>query len=283
MGVPGPPRPPTGPLGAKPSVPCQGLSKLQELVRYHVYNHGQLTVEKLISKGRILTMANQVLAMNISEEGRILLGPEGVPLQRVDLLASNGVIHMLDGILLPPTILPILPKHCSEEQHKIVVGSCVDCQALNTSTCPLNSVKLDILPKECVYIHDPAGLNVLKKGCASYCNQTIMKQGCCKGFFGPDCTQCPGGFSSPCYGKGNCSDGIQGNGACLCFPDYKGIACHICSNPNKHGDQCQEAALLPSSTYRLRLCPWSLRQPSRQWGGVPAGHVCPWLQWPLLQ
>ncbi|KAK2091261.1 stabilin 1 [Saguinus oedipus] len=220
----------------------RGLSKLQELVRYHIYNHGQLTIEKLISKGRILTMANQVLAVNISEEGRILLGPEGVPLQRVDLLASNGVIHMLDGILLPPTILPILPKHCSEEQHKIVVGSCVDCQALNTSTCPLNSVKLgsalgqgggsekqrlgdetrpggsvlpsptglrgssgpreqrtldqgclakglaqdlqlltgfarptqDILPKECVYIHDPSGLNVLKKGCASYCNQTIM-------------------------------------------------------------------------------------------------------------
>lgn len=37
-----------------------------------------------------------------------------------------------------------------------------------------------------------------------------------------------------------CSDGVQGSGACLCFPDYKGIACHICSNPNKHGDQCQE-------------------------------------------
>ncbi|XP_059109251.1 stabilin-1-like [Peromyscus eremicus] len=99
---------------------------------------------------------------------------------------------------------------------------------------------MDIFPKECVYTHDPAGLNVLKKGCAHYCNQTITKRGCCKGFFGPDCTQCPGGFSNPCYGKGNCSDGVQGNGACLCFPDYKGIACHICSNPNKHGERCQE-------------------------------------------
>ncbi|XP_069874692.1 stabilin-1 [Dipodomys merriami] len=217
-----------------------GLSKLQELVKYHIYSHGQLTVEKLISKGRVLTMANQILAVNISEEGRILLGPNGIPLRRVDVPAANGVIHMLEGILLPPTILPILPKHCDEAQHKIVVGSCVDCQALNTSTCPPNSVKLDIFPKECVYTHDPTGLNVLRKGCAHYCNQTIMKPGCCKGFFGPDCTQCPGGFSNPCYGKGNCSDGIQGNGACLCFPDYKGIACHICSNPNKHGDQCQE-------------------------------------------
>ncbi|CAH7238474.1 Stab1 [Phodopus roborovskii] len=217
-----------------------GLSKLQELVRYHIYNRGQLTVEKLISKGRILTMANQVLAVNISEEGRILLGPEGIPVRRVDVLAANGVIHMLEGILLPPTILPILPKHCDEEQHKIVQGSCVDCQTLNASVCPPNSVKMDIFPKDCVYTHDPAGLNVLKKGCALYCNQTITKRGCCKGFFGPDCTQCPGGFSNPCYGKGNCSDGVQGNGACLCFPDYKGIACHICSNPNKHGEQCQE-------------------------------------------
>ncbi|ELV10375.1 Stabilin-1 [Tupaia chinensis] len=217
-----------------------GLSKLQELVRHHIYSHGQLTIEKLISKRRVFTMANQVLAVNISEEGRILLGPEGVPIRRVDLPAANGVLHLLEGILLPPTILPILPKHCDEEQHEVVPGSCVDCHVLNTSTCPPDSIKLDILPKECVYIHDPTGLNVLKKGCAHFCNQTIVKRGCCKGFFGPDCAQCPGGFSDPCYGKGNCSDGVRGNGACQCFPDYKGIACHICSNPNKHGDQCQE-------------------------------------------
>ncbi|XP_045688009.1 stabilin-1 isoform X3 [Phyllostomus hastatus] len=218
-----------------------GLSKLQELVRHHIYSHGQLTIEKLISKGRVVTTANQVLAVNISEEGRILLGPEGVPLRRVDVLAANGVIHMLEGILLPPTILPILPKHCSQEQHQIVVGSCADCQALNaTGMCPPNSVKLDVSPEECVYTHDPTGLNVLKKGCAHYCNQTFLKRDCCKGFFGPDCAQCPGGFSNPCYGKGNCSDGVLGNGACLCFPGYKGIACHICSNPNKHGDKCQE-------------------------------------------
>lgn len=217
-----------------------GLSKLQELVRHHIYSRSQLTVEKLISKGRVVSMANQVIAVNVTEEGRVLLGPDGVPLWRVDLLASNGVIHMLDGVLLPPTILPILPKLCGEEQHQVVAGSCVDCQALSTSTCPPGSVKLDIFPEECVYVHDPAGLNVLKKGCAHHCNQTILKPGCCRGFFGPDCAQCPGGFSNPCYGKGNCSDGVQGNGACLCFPDFKGIACHICSNPKKHGDKCQE-------------------------------------------
>lgn len=39
------------------------------------------------------------------------------------MLASNGVIHLLEGVLLPPTILPILPKRCSEEQHQIVAVS----------------------------------------------------------------------------------------------------------------------------------------------------------------
>ncbi|KAK2489047.1 hypothetical protein MC885_021321 [Smutsia gigantea] len=267
-----------------------GLSKLQELVRHHIYSHSQLTVEKLISKGRVVSMASQVIAVNVTKEGRILLGPEGVPLRRVDLLASNGVIHMLDGVLLPPTILPILPKLCSEEQHQAVVGSCTDCQALSASTCPPGSVKLvstpwpgaqcrllsaggqDIFPEECVYVHDPAGLNVLKKGCAHHCNQTILKPGCCRGFFGPDCAQCPGGFSNPCYGKGNCSDGAQGNGACLCFPDFKGIACHICSNPKKHGDKCQEVTSdfvtlksswcwLPSPSNPFQLHPGS--QPAR--------------------
>lgn len=37
-----------------------------------------------------------------------------------------------------------------------------------------------------------------------------------------------------------CSDGIDGNGNCQCFEGFKGIACHICSNPNKHGENCDE-------------------------------------------
>ncbi|XP_020827131.1 LOW QUALITY PROTEIN: stabilin-1 [Phascolarctos cinereus] len=218
----------------------EGIFKLQELVKYHIYSNAQLTVDKLISLKQIQTMANQVVPTNITEEGRILLGSPGIPLKSMDIVASNGIIHLLDGILLPPSILPILPHRCNENQYKIVMGTCVDCQAQNTSVCPPSSQELNIFPKECVYIHDPDGLNVMKKGCARYCNQTVVKLGCCKGFFGPDCSQCPGGFSNPCYGKGNCSDGIQGNGACMCLKAFKGIACHVCADPNRHGEQCEE-------------------------------------------
>lgn len=33
----------------------------------------------------------------------------------------------------------------------------------------------------------------------------LQKPNCCKGFFGPDCRPCPGGFSKPCSGKGQVS------------------------------------------------------------------------------
>ncbi|KAH1167445.1 hypothetical protein KIL84_002928 [Mauremys mutica] len=220
----------------------EGINKLQELVKHHIYTGAAVTVEKLTTMTQIITMANQILTINITEDGRILLDDSGIPLNKRDIVASNGIIHTLDGIFIPPSIIPILPQRCNEVQHKIIAGSCVDCGALNTSVCPPHSTKMaqEIYPSECVYVHDPLGLNVLKKGCARYCNQTILKPGCCKGFFGLDCMPCPGGFSNPCYGRGNCSDGLQGNGNCLCFEGFKGIACHICSNPNKHGENCDE-------------------------------------------
>ncbi|XP_053809782.1 stabilin-1 [Vidua chalybeata] len=220
----------------------EGINKLQELVKHHIYTSAAMTVEQLIMMPHIVTMANQILTINISADGRILMDESGIPLKMRNIVASNGIIHTLDGIFIPPSIVPILPHRCNEEQHKIVMGSCVECEAFNNSICPPGSKEMEptLSPKECVYIHDPQGLNVLKKGCARYCNQTITKPGCCKGFFGPDCMPCPGGFSSPCYGRGNCSDGIQGNGNCHCFEGFKGTACHICANPNKHGENCDE-------------------------------------------
>ncbi|XP_052535240.1 stabilin-1 [Tympanuchus pallidicinctus] len=220
----------------------EGINKLQELVKHHIYPSAAITVEKLMMTPHIVTMANQILSVNISADGRIVMDNSEIPLNMRNIVASNGIIHTVDGIFIPPSIIPILPHRCNEEQHKIVTGSCVDCEALNSSVCPPGSREMELtpFPKECVYVHDPQGLNVLKRGCARYCNQTIVKPGCCEGFFGPDCTPCPGGYTNPCYGRGNCSDGIDGNGNCQCFEGFKGIACHICSNPNKHGENCDE-------------------------------------------
>ncbi|XP_074138792.1 LOW QUALITY PROTEIN: stabilin-1 [Sminthopsis crassicaudata] len=140
---------------------------------------------------------------------------------QTNLPASNGVFHLISNIRTFPS-LSFIQGDPQKSIGKILAS-------------------LDVFSRfETILEHDPDGLNVMKKGCARYCNQTVVKLGCCKGFFGPDCSQCPGGFSNPCYGKGKCSDGIQGNGACTCLEAYKGVACHICADPNRHGEQCEE-------------------------------------------
>ncbi|XP_069062191.1 stabilin-1 isoform X1 [Pleurodeles waltl] len=214
----------------------QAKNKLQELVKNHIFSTAAVTLDKLMTMSGILTMANELVTLNISRDGQILLGESGAVIgQRRDILASNGIIHALDGVLVPSSILPILPHRCPEVTHRLVTGPCSHCDS--PAPCPANSTDLGTVQMGCLIELD---YKTNQLGCARYCNQAISEPGCCKGFFGPDCRQCPAGFSNPCFGRGLCSDGIQGNGSCMCFEDYKGMACHICSNPNRHGENCEE-------------------------------------------
>ncbi|KAE8612926.1 hypothetical protein XENTR_v10013047 [Xenopus tropicalis] len=45
----------------------------------------------------ILTSANEIVRINITEDGRITLGGSSVPIGRADIVASNGIIHTLEG------------------------------------------------------------------------------------------------------------------------------------------------------------------------------------------
>nr|XP_014344303.1 PREDICTED: stabilin-1 [Latimeria chalumnae] len=225
-----------------------GKHKLQELVKYHIYTTAKVTVDKLITMPRLLTMGNQIINVNITSDGRVFLGDAGVPLDKRDIITSNGVIHTLDGILIPPSIIPLLPRNCDKKSYEVITGACIDCDALSNTTCPSGSTDMGTFQKSCYYVQLVAGMLLNRRGCAKYCNQTIVKRQCCKGFYGPDCKACPGGFQSPCYSFGKCSDGITGNGTCSCDKPFKGIACHICSNPNKHGETCDEDCLCVHGT-----------------------------------
>lgn len=213
--------------------------KLQELLKHHLFSKASLTVDQLAVMTQIQTMANQVIQVNVTNDGKILLGEKGALLQTTNIIASNGIIHMVDGVLVPPSIVPILPHRCDVTDSKITVGPCVRCSYLYTTQCPDGSTELQAHMKDCDYqtsLLDPS----LNKGCAKYCNTTQTLAECCEGFYGPDCKPCIGGFQSPCYGKGKCFDGIHGNGSCNCEHGFMGVACHICSNPAKHGEKCDE-------------------------------------------
>ncbi|XP_077430047.1 stabilin-1 [Vanacampus margaritifer] len=213
--------------------------KLQELLRNHIYSKGSLTSDDLTSLPHIETTANQLLSISTSVEGDILLGDKGVRVISPNNRVLNGIIHVIDGFLYPPTIVPIMPHRCDRIATDITQGPCVHCSYLSETPCPDGSTELNNHLIGCDYAPSPLHRS-LSKGCAKYCNVVTRTAACCKGFFGPDCKPCIGGFQHPCYDKGTCFDGILGNGSCSCQSPFEGVACHICSDPSKHGERCDE-------------------------------------------
>ncbi|RMC03028.1 hypothetical protein DUI87_20221 [Hirundo rustica rustica] len=165
----------------------KGSWKLLELVRYHIVSNTELEVASLVSIEHIRTMAKQFIHFNRTSTGKVLVS--GTKMEETDIVAKNGRIYTLEGVLIPPTIVPILPHQCDET------------------------------------------------------SQVTKEPKCCKGFFGPDCRPCPGGFSKPCSGNGQCMDGLDGNGTCVCSEAFQGLSCQFCSDPGKYGPQCDKECL----------------------------------------
>ncbi|XP_041744945.1 stabilin-2 isoform X2 [Coregonus clupeaformis] len=214
----------------------EGSTKLLELLRNHVVPSTKLEVYNAVSSPRIRTMANQILSFNVTENGQILVN--GMAVLEADVEAKNGRLYSLDGVLIPLSIEPVLPHRCDITENKLLKGDCVSCSKVTKSSCP-SGVSTNTFIRGCVF-RDILGFNIPTFGCALICNRTLTTPLCCKGFYGPDCTPCPGGFNTPCSRRGQCSEGIEGNGTCVCETNFKGSRCHYCSNPNKYGPACDK-------------------------------------------
>ncbi|XP_036616197.1 stabilin-2 isoform X1 [Trichosurus vulpecula] len=219
----------------------EGSRKLLELVRYHIVPFTQLEVANIISKPYIRSMANQIIQFNTTSNGQILAND--VAMEEVEVAAKNGRIYTLTGVLIPPSIVPILPHRCDETQRDMKLGTCVSCGMVYWSVCPASSEPLSLFTSNCVYDRKIGSEKFPSKGCARYCNSTVKIPKCCKGFYGPDCNQCPGGFSNPCSGNGQCADGLSGNGTCICDDGFQGSHCQFCSDSGKYGPQCEKKCL----------------------------------------
>ncbi|XP_076861229.1 stabilin-2-like isoform X2 [Brachyhypopomus gauderio] len=215
----------------------EGNAKLLELMRNHIVSSAQLTASYIISNAQTMSMANQVLAFNVTLVGQILIN--GVAVVEADVKANNGRLYSLDGVLIPPSIEPILPHRCDITENVKYKGRCVSCTSVTRSTCP-TGVSMNSFSRGCVYMKTSLGLNVPNLGCSLYCSENRTTPQCCKGFFGPDCAPCPGGFTAPCSSHGKCFEGIEGNGTCQCEPNFKGYRCQYCADPNKYGPSCDQ-------------------------------------------
>nr|XP_051701790.1 stabilin-2 isoform X1 [Oryctolagus cuniculus] len=226
----------------------EGSRKLLELVRYHIVPFTQLKVAALIATPQIRSMANQIIQFHTAVNGQILAND--VAIEETEVAAKNGWIYTLTGVLIPPSITPILPHRCDEIKREIKLGTCASCYLIYQSKCPANSVPTSLFTHKCVY---SSRRRSLKSGCARFCNATVKVPKCCKGFYGPDCSQCPGGFSNPCSGNGQCADGLDGNGTCICEDGFQGSRCQFCSDPQKYGPRCDQKCLCAHGTCDNRI------------------------------
>uniref|UniRef100_A0A8C8EX57 Stabilin 2 n=1 Tax=Oncorhynchus tshawytscha TaxID=74940 RepID=A0A8C8EX57_ONCTS len=196
----------------------------------------ELEFYNAVSNQRIRTIANQILSFNVTENGQILVN--GMAVLEADVEAKNGRLYSMDGVLIPPSIEPVLPHRCDITENKLLKGDCVSCSKVTKSGCPsgVSTVRTHTHSTPNI-LHPPKPILLPNPTSTSPSPQTPL---CCKGFYGPDCTPCPGGFNTPCSRHGQCSEGIEGNGTCVCETNFKGSRCHYCSNPNKYGPACDK-------------------------------------------
>ncbi|XP_026218248.1 stabilin-2 isoform X2 [Anabas testudineus] len=218
----------------------EGHNKLVELMRNHIVPSTTLEVYNAVSSPRIVTMANQVLTINVTENGQILVN--GAAVLEAAVEAKNGRLYVLDRVLIPASIEPVLPHRCDSTETSIIKGDCVSCSKGQKSSACSSGVYTGSSTYGCVYslsIGSPP-VQIPATGCSPLCNITVTTPACCKGFYGPDCSPCPGGYQTPCSGHGQCLGGIEGNGSCVCNPNFSGSRCQYCASSNKYGPNCDK-------------------------------------------
>ena len=77
----------------------ENKAKLQKILTYHVVA-GEVT-SKMIKPGEVKTVEGSPLKISV-KSGKVMVGPASVVLADVD--ASNGVIHVINEVLLPPNL-----------------------------------------------------------------------------------------------------------------------------------------------------------------------------------
>lgn len=79
----------------------ENKAKLQSILKYHVVE-GKVTADKVVNLDEAETLEGAALGIQTKDGTVILSGKNDVRVEKTDISASNGVIHVIDGVLMPP-------------------------------------------------------------------------------------------------------------------------------------------------------------------------------------
>ncbi len=72
---------------------------LADVLLYHVAD-GEVTSEQVVEVDQVETLQGGLVSVAVGEDGGVVLN-DSVNVVDVDIFASNGVVHVVDGVLLP--------------------------------------------------------------------------------------------------------------------------------------------------------------------------------------
>lgn len=78
----------------------ENKDKLAAVLTYHVAE-GKVKAKQVVTMSQVPTLQGQPVKVNASDAGVKLNGSANVI--KTDIMASNGVIHVIDAVLLPPS------------------------------------------------------------------------------------------------------------------------------------------------------------------------------------
>ena len=87
----------------------ENRSALRALLRYHIVE-GRLTAETLRSRAALKTLQGANLGVDSTQTPITLMDGTEATITTTDLPASNGVLHIIDAVLLPPKKTATKPK-----------------------------------------------------------------------------------------------------------------------------------------------------------------------------
>ena len=103
-------------------------SALKKILLYHVAK-GRLTAEDVANMSNINTLEGQKLPVNVTDQG-VFVGNAMITM--ADINASNGVIHVIDAVLIPP----------EKPQQKDIIQTATDAGNFTTLLAAINATNL---------------------------------------------------------------------------------------------------------------------------------------------
>ncbi|XP_071959825.1 stabilin-2-like [Antedon mediterranea] len=206
---------------------------LGEYLRFHVLADKKIRLSEMILRdgSTLATLQGSSISAGCGQViGDGYVNMEAMILQS-NIMFADGVVFGIDAVL----DLPSIGGRCDDVTYNTVKSPCQDCAV--QFTCPEGYKVTGNVYRDCYY---SSGWYQTELGCRVDCVQRYVLHRCCENFYGRDCFGCPGG-STPCNNHGECNDGIESNGTCNCYDNYRGDACQSCQ-PEHYGPQCTVCA-----------------------------------------